>query len=137
MKHRKDYKKDDKILLVQDLCSRLPHGVYIKHMPTGIIGKLNNINIVHIYKDTNSVQDVEASIAFLGDDHIDVTCFKPFLYPRSKIADLISAKEFTQLSDMDLIEWYNANHIDYHTDDKGKTMLEKGLAIEAPDGMYN
>ena len=129
---------DEKNLLVQDLCSRLPHGVYIKHMPTGIIGKLNNINVVHIYNDTNSVQEVEASIAFLGEDHIDVTYFRPYLYPISKIADLniISAKEFTQLSGKDLIDWYNANHIDYHTDDEGKTMIELGLALEAPDDMY-
>ena len=26
---------------------------------------------------------------------------------------------------------------DYHTDDEGKTMIEKSLALEAPEGMYN
>jgi hypothetical protein len=48
----------------------------------------------------------------------------------SEISNLISAKEFTQLSDIDRIDWYNANHIDY------RGLLKKGLAIKAPKDMY-
>ena len=40
------------------------------------------------------------------------------------------------------IDWLNAHHFDYRTiydEDKKKymSMIEKGLAIEAPEGMYN
>jgi len=31
---------------------------------------------------------------------------------------------------IDIIDWLNAHHFDYHD------LIEKGLAIEAPDGMY-
>jgi hypothetical protein len=48
----------------------------------------------------------------------------------SSISSLISAKEWSSLSGIDLIDWDNANHIDY------RGLIEKGLAIEAPEGMY-
>ena len=32
---------------------------------------------------------------------------------------------------MDAIDWLNAHHFDY------RGLIEKDLAIEAPDGMYN
>jgi hypothetical protein len=35
-----------------------------------------------------------------------------------------------------LIDWLNAHYFDYRKDDKGKTMIEKGLALEAPEDMY-
>ena len=55
---------------------------------------------------------------------------RPYLRPMSSIASLISAKEWSSLSGIDLIDWYNANHIDY------RGLIEKGLAIEVPEGMY-
>jgi hypothetical protein len=38
--------KEEKILLIQDLCSRLPYGVHVKHIPTGLEGKLDSIDLV-------------------------------------------------------------------------------------------
>ena len=55
---------------------------------------------------------------------------RPYLRPMSSIASLISAKEWSSLSGIDLIDWYNANHIDY------RGLIEKGLALEAKEGMY-
>ena len=37
---------------------------------------------------------------------------------------------------IEIIDWLNKHHFDYRTDDEGKTMIEKGLALEAPKGMY-
>lgn len=34
------------------------------------------------------------------------------------------------------VEWLDSKHFDWRTDGNGKTMIEKGLAIEAPEGMY-
>ena len=52
---------------------------------------------------------------------------KPYLRPRSSIASLISAKEWSSLGGIELIDWYNANHIDY------RGLIEKGLAIEVTE----
>ena len=38
---------------------------------------------------------------------------------------------------LDFIHWLNKKMFDYRKDDEGKTMIEKGLAIEAPEDMYN
>lgn len=55
---------------------------------------------------------------------------KPYLLPKNKINSLITAKELSMLSGYELIDWYNANHIDY------RGLIEKGLALEATEGMY-
>ena len=34
------------------------------------------------------------------------------------------------------VEWLDSKHFDWRTDGNGKTMIELGLAIEAPEGMY-
>ena len=49
-------------------------------------------------------------------------------------------RRFSEFSTID--DWLNAHHFDYRTiydEDKKKymSMIEKGLAIEAPEGMYN
>lgn len=96
----------DKELLLKDLCARLPYGV----------------------KMTDGVDTYRLTSPFLYK-YIEME-LKPYLRPRSEIAKLISAKEFTQLSGIDLIDWYNANHIDY------RGLIPMGLALEALEGMY-
>lgn len=69
-----------------------------------------------------------------GPVYLNSGCYdsiKPYLFPMSKISSLITAKELSTLSDYELIDWYNANHIDY------RGLIEKGLAIEATTDMYN
>jgi hypothetical protein len=34
-------------------------------------------------------------------------------------------------NEWELVDWLNAHHFDY------RNLIEKGLAIEAPEGMYN
>lgn len=150
----------DNNLLLVDLCGRLLYGVYIKHIPTGITGKLNNINVIHIYNNTNSVQEVKVNISFFGEDYVDVTHFKLYLRPMSSITeeefaklkgysglvydqlDLASFQNGTYkcldfyLSEVPadvvtlVFDWLNAHHFDY------RGLIEKGLALEAPKGMY-
>jgi len=35
------------------------------------------------------------------------------------------------------ISWLDEKYFDHRTDEEGKTLIEKGLALEAPEGMYN
>ena len=104
-----------KQLLLKDLCARLPYGIKLKHLPSGDDTTLEIIG--------NSFVD--------GNIHDLIDTFKPYLRPMLEIANLISAKEYSQLGGIDLIDWYNANHIDY------RGLIEKGLAIKAPKEMYN
>ena len=125
-------KKEDKELLIKDLCARLPYGVYVNYKNVenkeGII-MLNPYNIQHIYSGWWKK-------------------YKPYLRPMSSMTE----EEKVQLSQYacigeDLngefidevqrkdcvayIDWLNKNHFDY------RGLIKKGLALEAPEGMYN
>lgn len=118
-------KQEDKELLLRDLCARLPYGVICTDSRHGD----SRITEIDIVEETVYCDDF--------DECVEVDRIKPYLRPMSEIANLINAKEFTQLSGIDLIDWYNANYIDYRTDKEGKTMIPKGLALKAPEGMYH
>lgn len=107
-------KQEDKQLLLIDLCARLSCRVKVDHFGTvkellGIIPSSENVMVGY------DINDYEDSI---------IEDIKPYLRPMSEIANLISAKEFTQLSGIELIDWYNTNHIDY------RGLIGKDLAIK-------
>ena len=67
---------------------------------------------------------------------------KPYLRPMSSMTkeewqeyddfcDSYRGEELCKLTD-----WMNSKHIDYRTTPDGKTMIEAGLALKAPEGMY-
>ena len=126
--------KEDKELLLKDLCARLPYGVKCS------INDLNNCTLMP--------SDIE-----------DEKNIKPYLRPLSSMTEAESSEleELTdgwfyhdtdddcndviypigQHSDSDSfdfiirgINWLNANHFDY------QNLIEKGLALEAPEDMY-
>jgi hypothetical protein len=111
--------QEEKELLLIDLCARLPYHTIVSTGEEDLeLVKVDILNgLVYVFSES-----------FL---EFDASKIKPYLRPRSEIAKLISAKEFTQLSGIDLIDWYNTNHIDY------RGLIPMGLALEAPEGMYN
>lgn len=110
-------------LLLKDLSSRLPYGVMI-HLGDNEIEELYCLNIPQeaLYTRNKEHKNV-SSLCPIGQ------C-KPYLRPMSRVSELISAKEWSSLGGIDLIDWYNANHIDY------RGLIENELALEAPEGMY-
>jgi hypothetical protein len=40
-------------------------------------------------------------------------------------------EDYCEIIQLPLIDWLNAHHFDY------RGLIEKGLALEAPEGMYN
>ena len=116
----------DKDLLLKDLCARLPYEV--KCQVETIRGKRNILldcfNIAHIFNFPNG----------LCKD-----C-KPYLRPMSSMTEE-EKKELwwaTYCNDPNITEqsqrhinWLNANHFDY------RGLIPKGLAIEAPEGIYD
>ena len=126
-------KQEDKELLLKDLCARLPYGV-IMATPGGVTYTLNPV----------ALNSLAISINGFAED-------KPYLRPMSSMTEE-EKKELCEAStivfqnalDEDAIGYnpktfaYHSSLIDYclshHLDFRG--LIEKGLAIKAPEGMY-
>ena len=126
--------REQKDLLIKDLCARLPYKP-----------------IVHIHD-----LDVMDYDNYLYPDYIekmmsDSIKLKPYLRPLSSMtpeekkyikykwgySDWDTLNDFLNYTLIDtcdaesFIDWLNSKHFDY------RGLIEKGLAIEAPEGMYN
>ena len=138
--------QEDKELLIRDLCARLPYGVKCKIenseiyneklFDKSIVGKLNGIF-------NNSIFIGETTI--LQTDKIEK--LKPYLRPMSSMTEEEHDDAYSNEVVMSLnpdtgiyaicalspkgYDWLNAHHFDY------RGLIEKGLALEAPEGMYN
>ena len=138
--------KKEKELLSKDLCARLYYGIKGLHRGQ-----------VHILKTMDWGYD-RMSIKVDGyDAWFPIDSFKPYLRSMSSMTEE-EKKEYHKQVDIDLdrtaealrerfetgtfhpenrftpqychIDWLNANHFDYCG------LIEKGLALEAPEGMY-
>jgi hypothetical protein len=129
--------QEEKQLLLTDLCARLPYGV------KGIVA--------HYDEDTNERIDVVGEIKaitrhqkvefFYSDgtfNRFPIEDFKPYLRPMSSMIEE-EREEFDQTMipldyydgyTIDTFDWLNAHHFDI------RGLIEKGLALEAPEGMF-
>ena len=124
--------QNDKELLLKDLCARLPYNVKVKvecgDIPYGptVLSKL----------------DIKRKVA-LFDFEVRVENCKPYLRPMSFMteeekeeycnlqAKFLYSSQYPVTDAYGLFDWLNKNHFDY------RGFIEKGLALEAPKGMYN
>lgn len=145
-------KREDKELLLKDLCSRLPYGVKL-----GFYAPVTNQTYICTLLGLDPQED-EPVIAKTenGNFYLAVDNVKPYLFPLSSITDeqLNELKEITDLkydqNTLELVEWtethktlefwleeipqykvievfdwLNKNHFDY------RCLIERGLAIDA------
>lgn len=115
----------DKKLLVQDLMARIPYGVYVEHIPSGIILKPTNIAVFPLYKG-NEINDYLCEIDVTGNNNWDkIENFKPYLFDmksltkeqweeQSEILHTICHSGFAHAFAHKLTDFYNKHHIDYH-----------------------
>ena len=118
--------KEDKELLLQDLCARLPYGVVCKDTNINVVGILSQIGL-HYDMCVLDKDNGESESCYLPN------C-KPYLFPISSMTEE-QREEFHKhcLSDMfgilfyteETYGWLNANHFDY------RRLINKGLAIDA------
>lgn len=130
----------DKKLLIRDLSARLPYGVKVEHIRTGMIGTLHEMRVYPLYDDNDVIYDYFCDTDFLGDDDkFDIIAFKPCLFPLSSMTDE-QEKEFALLQTSagkegflyvwncaTMMKWLIENHFDYNN------LIPKGLAIDATD----
>ena len=122
--------KEDKELLLKDLCARLPYGVIIQEYNEeyGYVDNvLNTIGIGYF-----SIH--EACIEGTWINHIENV--RPYLRPMSSMTEDEYKDLTAQMYNVNEeicwdADWLNAHHLDY------RGLIKKGLALEAPEGMYN
>lgn len=124
--------QEDKQLLLKDLCARLPYkpkALVNGHLAT-VLGIDENVVIVCI--DGNDYKD---EIVVSADDNGDD--IKLYFRPMSSMTEEEKEQTRDLWIDADtkthatrLIDFYNKHHFDY------RGLIEKGLALEAPEGMY-
>jgi hypothetical protein len=114
--------KENKELLLQDLCARLPYGVIcdIYNEISTIKEKLLFGGIAHFADDSICVKPYLRSLASMTDEERNE--YNEYLFYGSSIG-LVS----NTATAYELIDWLNAHHFDY------RGLIEKGLAIEVTE----
>ena len=112
--------QEDKKLLLQDLCGRIPYGVKMNHIADT---ENNPITLVGVAK---TMITLESSAGYGTSDIED---YIPYLFPISSMTeeqkvDMIKSSCGIG-SDKNVFDWFNKNHFDY------RGLIEKGLAIDA------
>ena len=136
---------EEKELLLKDLCARLPYGVMVDRLGTPhkvLAIEPSQLNCIMIDRG-------EFMPAFYSTEDV-----KLYLRPMDSMTEeeenewnglnidpLLEAvgERHTRIEDLMIIaksqykpiDWLNAHHFDY------RGLIEKGLTLEAPEGMYN
>ena len=124
--------QEEKQLLLKDLCARLHYGV-----------------IVEITSDGGTVEasyDMRLDAGLLADLLHSEDDFKPYLRPMSSMTEeernnlrvycrtqegiIYDIGVSGAINSPAIIDWLNEQHFDY------RGLIEKGLALEAKEGMY-
>ena len=140
--------QEDKKLLLKDLCARLPYGVKLKitldlsydtcynsvEQSCTFNATLYSINIDGEPTDILIHHDNESTAIFLNtyfQEYPFLEGWIPYLRPMSSMTeeehDYLNGLEEMGLTTYD---FYNEHHLDY------RGLIELGLALEAPEGMY-
>ena len=139
--------QEEKQLLLVDLCARLPYEIKI-HIESNFTTPDDVAKLICV--DTEKLI-YSYSIGYLSVrtamfNHLGELTFKPYLRPMSSMTKEEKQesrwyKHDAKSDDFILymnryVEWLDSNHFDWRTDGNGKTMIENGLALEAPEDMY-
>ena len=116
--------QEEKLLLLKDLCARLPYGVFINFEKTHNIFPFTSIKMEEMFP----LNDFQV----LLNDKYPIQWCKPYLRPMSSMTEeeeIYYNTVYTTLKFYEKKDWLNAHHFDY------RGLIEKGLALEAPEGM--
>ena len=120
-------KQEDKELLIQDLCARLPYGVKIKTS----YDKIDEPIELRFINPRNESFAIGGDFTLIsGLDFNKYEC-KPYLFPLSSMTEEQNKEEYEICKyylngyESKLIDFYNKNHLDY------RGLIPKELAIDA------
>ena len=123
--------------MIKDLSARLPYGVIcklsVKGADVSITEKLDLGGLEHFIFGTMDVKPYLRPMSSMTKE-------EKYIYRHMLGAQLNSEGEsimFVYIEDFPVvIDWLNKNHFDYRKTPDGETMIEAGLALEAPEDMY-
>lgn len=135
--------QEKKRLLLVDLCSKTPYGVKVNiNSP---IEEQNQMELFDVNLDSGTigVRNEKWMFRAIPVENEDGWVVKPYLRPMSSMTEeeertldsMCNGVEMvSRLSGLKMFDkafdWLNAHHFDY------RGLIEKGLALEAPEGMY-
>lgn len=136
--------QEEKQLLLKDISARLPYKVKCRITKKGVVRELkpmdNGINI-----PVNQVCDITLkktlNTDIINDFDNDNIVLKPYLRPMSSMTkdekeeyrnecNKVLSMPFKINGPYPIVDWLNSHHFDY------RGLIEKGLAIKAPEDMY-
>jgi hypothetical protein len=142
--------KEEKELLLVDLCARLPYGVKVKIKEEGVLSYDSGIGVIvgkeHVDNEIFIIQCKNDSWCLTA-----ITEFVPYLRPMSSMTEEEHNEWFQYYQNAEIEElnksgdyfkaamsgdnakydWLNVHYFDY------RSLIEKELALEAPEGIYN
>ena len=122
--------QEEKQILLIDICARLPYGVKIK-TPRGIY-TVDAVSSKWLFSIPNDDKTLDDLTPHDGHYWLPITDdYKPYLRPMSSMSKKERALYFAMDEDsVTCVDWLNAHNFDY------RGLIEKGLALEAPEEMY-
>lgn len=139
--------QEDKELLLKDLSARLPYKIFAQWHHKAL-NKFRDVKIMKVSTYGRNIDDYYINVLCQPEPGVDyeasIVDIKPYLRPMSSMTEeeKIESLEFAWEDDYGrlasynenipkYIDWLNAHHFDY------RGLIEKGLALEAQEGMYN
>lgn len=132
--------REEKILVVKDLCGRLLYVTYVRIIDPTCLDKQESVTegCVGGYSDTRMCQDFSMDEIFEFIESGNTV--KPYLRSLSNMTEEEKSyfhnfkywilKGDVEHCTINMVDWLNAHHFDY------RGMIEKGLALEALEKMY-
>ncbi len=127
--------REEKQLLLKDLSARLPYGVKYCRESWNYEWD-QEMSVVEVLEDIDKEGYINYYKVYKVDD------IKPYLRPMSSATeeedkvfamlqtDFYSDGWLYPIAAVNMVDWFNAHHFDYHG------LIPMGLALEAPEGMY-
>ena len=112
--------REDKELVMRDLCGRLPFGVKCYIPETNdicILGSVQEDGENTLFDFWENEEKIQYGYQFY------ISEFKPYLFPLSKVVDeiVITGNKHIAVN----VDFFHKNHIDY------RGLIDKGLALDA------
>ena len=131
--------QEEKELLLKDLSARLLYDVLCEDMEGKTRLLFGIIPTQHLIVTLDNATDGTNGLKFCTID-----CVKPYLRPISSMTeeeivelkwlndkcDAMPTFEYVPVENYRIYDWLNRHHFDY------RGLIEKGLALEAPEDMY-
>ncbi len=132
-----DFKTEDKKeLVLKDIYSRLPYGVMVRVevndvfiKPIDEVATVNTISMFD-YPQRFRVTPYLRPMSSMTEEEKDDIKYRWCYDDWTDIHDFLNNYKIDAVDAHYFTDWLNAHHFDY------RGLIEMGLALEAPDGMY-